>query len=52
LAPLPENASTEDVSAAEIIAQLERDVLDAQDNLLGAKIFQSYYANKAVLSGQ
>jgi hypothetical protein len=39
-------ASAEEFSATDIIAQLERDVLDAQDNLLAAKITQAEQSNK------
>ena len=46
LVPLPCNASTEDVSARDIIEHLQVDVSEAQDNLLRAKITQSVEANK------
>jgi hypothetical protein len=46
LLPTHKPTATEDISAAEIIAQLERDVLDAQDNLLAAKITQAEQSNK------
>jgi hypothetical protein len=46
LIPKPPNSSVEVISAVEIIAQLERDVLDAQDNLLAAKITQAQQSNK------
>jgi hypothetical protein len=46
LLPTHKRDSAEERSAADIIAQLELDVLDAQDNLLGAKITQAGQANK------
>jgi hypothetical protein len=38
--------SAEEISAANIVAQLECDVLDAQDNLLATKISQAEQSNK------
>ncbi|KNZ74388.1 hypothetical protein J132_06984 [Termitomyces sp. J132] len=38
LAPLPEGAMAEMITAREIMAKLEADVKEAQDNLLAAKI--------------
>lgn len=46
LLPLPRNATTEDISAHDIIQGLQIDVLEAQDNLLHAKISQSVESNK------
>ena len=46
LIPLPKNSSHEDISAHNVIKQLQNDVLEAQDNLLQAKISQSVKANK------
>ena len=45
LTPLPRNASTEDISARDIIQKLHGDVAEAQDNLLQTKISQSVEAN-------
>ncbi|KNZ76690.1 hypothetical protein J132_09223 [Termitomyces sp. J132] len=38
LAPLPEGATAEMITAHRIVAKLEVDVKEAQDNLLAAKI--------------
>lgn len=46
LIPLPRNSSHEDISAHDVIKQLQNDVLEVQDNLLWAKISQSVEANK------
>ena len=45
LAPLPANASPEEVTAREIIERVELDVKAAQDSLLAAKSRQAYHAN-------
>jgi hypothetical protein len=42
----PPRPSREHISAREVIARLTRDVADAKDNLMVAKIAQSYHANK------
>ena len=36
----------EEITAREVISQIEADVTDAKDALLGAKIMQAFYANK------
>ena len=46
LIPASPTATTAEVDAQQIIARLELDVKDAQDNLLAAKIRQAYHANK------
>ncbi|KAG5717653.1 hypothetical protein E4T56_gene17979 [Termitomyces sp. T112] len=46
LAPLPEGAMAEMITACKIVAKLEADVKEVQDNLLVAKIQQVYHANK------
>ena len=46
LIPPLTTATTAEVDAQQIIAQLELDVKDAQDNLLAAKIHQAYHANE------
>ena len=46
LIPLPKKTSHEDISTHNVIKQLQNDVLEAQDNLLRAKISQSVKANK------
>ena len=46
LVPLLPNSSPEDVTAHDVIRKLQTDVLEAQDNLLCAKISQSVEANK------
>ena len=43
--PLP-TFSDEEISAHDVIKKLQNDVLEAQDNLLCAKISQSVEANK------
>ena len=40
------DASTEQITAHEIIACLALDVQEAQDNLLAAKVHQTYHANE------
>ena len=45
LSPLSWNASTEDISAHDIIQKLQCDIAEAQDNLLQTKISQSVEAN-------
>ena len=42
---MPPNPSNDYISAREIIENLQNDVADARDNLILAKIFQSYFAN-------
>ena len=49
LLPLPCNSTVEDISARDVILQLQTDVAEAQDNLLRAKITQSVEANKHCL---
>jgi hypothetical protein len=44
--PLPRDASTEQVTAHDIITQVALDVQEAQDNLTAAKICQAYHANE------
>ena len=46
LAPLYTNATTEQITAHDIITRIALDVQEAQDNLLTAKIRQAYYANE------
>ncbi|GLB33353.1 putative retrotransposable element tf2 155 kda protein type 1-like [Lyophyllum shimeji] len=46
LVPEPADATPAEVDAREIIARLELDVKEAQDNLLTAKIRQAYHANE------
>jgi hypothetical protein len=46
LIPAPASSTTAEVDAREIIARLELDVKEAQDNLLAAKIRQAYHANE------
>ena len=46
LAPASTTASASKLDARKIIAQLELDVKEAQDNLLAAKIRQAYHANE------
>ena len=46
LLPLPCNSTVKDISARDVILQLQTDVVEAQDNLLRAKITQSVEANK------
>jgi len=46
LLPLPENASPADITAHQIIAQLESDVQQARDSLLAAKVRQAFHANE------
>ena len=43
---MPLRPSREHISAHEVINQLAQDVADAKDNLMVAKISQSYHANK------
>ena len=45
LSEIPPNPSNEHISAREVIENLCSDVADARDNLLLAKISQSYFAN-------
>jgi hypothetical protein len=42
----PPRPSREHISAREVITQVAQDVVDAKDNLMVAKISQSYHANK------
>jgi hypothetical protein len=42
---LPEDLRSAASKAEEMISQIQTDVLEAQDNLLQAKIFQEHYAN-------
>ena len=46
LTPASTMVTTAEVDAPQIIAQLELDVMEAQDNLLAAKIHQAYHANE------
>ncbi|KIJ42625.1 hypothetical protein M422DRAFT_145415, partial [Sphaerobolus stellatus SS14] len=46
LVPAPADASAAEISAREIIDRVHRDVQEAQDNLLAAKIRQAYHANE------
>jgi hypothetical protein len=46
LVPNTENATPAETSAREIINRLQLDVMEAQDNLLAAKIRQAYHANE------
>ena len=46
LVPASATATTAEVDARQIIAQLDLDVKEAQDNLLAAKIRQAYHANE------
>ncbi|KNZ79117.1 hypothetical protein J132_01165 [Termitomyces sp. J132] len=46
LSPLPARASGEKKMAHNIINQLQKDIQEAQDNLLAAKVHQAYYINK------
>ena len=46
LAPAKPSTTVADVDAWHVIQQLETDVLEAQDNLLKAKISQSFQVNK------
>src|ERR1700676_1419363 len=46
IAPLSENATTEQITAHDIITRVHLDVQEAQDNLLAAKIRQAYHANE------
>ena len=50
LAPVTTSATVTEVDAWHVIRQLEIDVMDAQDNLLHAKISQSMQANKHCLT--
>ena len=46
LTPAPAAVTTAELDARDIIARLELDVKEAQDNLLAAKIRQAYHANE------
>ena len=46
LTPAPPTATAAEIDARQIIARLEIDVKEAQDNLLAAKIRQAYHANE------
>jgi hypothetical protein len=46
LIPAAANSTTAELDAHKIVAQLELDVKEAQDNLLTAKIRQAYHANE------
>jgi hypothetical protein len=46
LAPLGDDASPAEVDTHTLIAEIDRNVKDAQDNLTAAKIRQAYHANK------
>ncbi|KIJ32225.1 hypothetical protein M422DRAFT_84471, partial [Sphaerobolus stellatus SS14] len=46
LIPAPADASADAITAQEIIARLQTDVKEAQDNLLAAKVRQAYHANE------
>ena len=46
IAPLPANATVEQITAHDIITRVALDVQEAQDNLLAAKIRQAYHANQ------
>jgi len=46
LLPATQSATVADIDAWHVIRQLEVDVLEAQDNLLKAKISQSHHTNK------
>ena len=46
LVDMPPRPSWEHISTCEVITQLAQDVADAKDNLMVAKISQSYHANK------
>src|SRR6202789_2627255 len=46
IVPLTENATTEQITAHDIITRVHLDVQEAQDNLLAAKIRQAYHANE------
>ncbi|KIK06089.1 hypothetical protein K443DRAFT_90281 [Laccaria amethystina LaAM-08-1] len=46
LIPAKQSATTTDIDTWHVIHHLETDVLKAQDNLLKAKISQSFQANK------
>jgi hypothetical protein len=42
---LPDDLCTAASKAEDLISQIQTDVLEAQDNLLQAKVFQEHYAN-------
>ena len=46
LAPATTTATAAEIDAQQIIARLDLDVKEAQDNLLAAKIYQAYHANE------
>ena len=46
ISDLPANASAADVTVHEIITKVERNVKEAQDHLLAAKIQQAFHANQ------
>ncbi|KNZ73212.1 hypothetical protein J132_00601 [Termitomyces sp. J132] len=46
LSPLPTRASKEKKMAHDIINQLQKDIQEAQDNLLMAKVHQAYHTNE------
>jgi hypothetical protein len=46
IVPLAKNATTEQITAHDIITHVHLDVQEAQDNPLAAKICQAYHANE------
>ena len=46
IVPLTKNATTEQITAHNIITCVHLDVQEAQDNLLTAKIHQAYHTNE------